>query len=250
MHAVLARALCFSTFGLGGIVLALTVLPAAHLWPGRRATRAHRARRVIHHSFRFFVWLMRVTGCIELQIKGGEQLAGSRGQLVVANHPSLIDVVILIAQMPDYCCIVKRELWQNPFIGGVVRWTGYISNADSAALLTQCEAVLDAGISLLVFPEGTRTKNPEQLKFKRGAANIATRCGVDIIPASIRVSPPTLRKGEAWNAIPATRPVFAIEVHPVIALDSIIDPNIEPSLATRRLNTHLLDFYQGLLNHG
>lgn len=241
-------ALCFSFFGIGGIILALTLLPDARLWPGSTKQRDFRTRNIVHRSFQFFVWLLDFTRVITVQVKGLDQLKKTRGQLVIANHPSLIDVVILVACIPNCCCIVKQALWNNPFLGGVVRWTGYISNSDPEKLIDQCQETLNSGSSIVVFPEGTRTIDPKQLKFQRGSASIAARCLVDIQPVTIYPDPPTLRKGEPWYQLPARRSIFSVEVLEKIAVKDIVDPSDELPLATRKLNRYLQDFYQSLIN--
>ena len=95
---------------------------------------------------------------------------------MLANHPSLIDVVVLISIIPNADCVVKAHLFKNPFLRGVVKNTGYISNADPEGLLVDCKKSLAAGNNLIIFPEGTRTKVGQAVKFQRGAANIALRC--------------------------------------------------------------------------
>ncbi|MFA7555561.1 MAG: lysophospholipid acyltransferase family protein [Spongiibacteraceae bacterium] len=237
----------FVFFGLGGVFLALTLLPAVRLWPGTTYQRNRRARKVVHNTFRYFIWQMGFLGVNTMNIEGRQQLRETKGQLVIANHPSLIDVVILIACIPNCCCIVKQALWQNPFISGVVRWTGYISNSDPVSLIAECRKVLDEGCSIIVFPEGTRTSDASALKFQRGAANIAVRCKADILPVIIRPDLPTLRKGEPWYSIPSRCPVFSVKTLPPIEASSVVGEQAELSLATRQLNRYLQNYYQGLM---
>ena len=249
IRRLLATGFCFSVFGIGGLVLGLIVLPLVRLWPGDNHQRNSRARRVVHYAFRYFVGLMDVLGCNHVELTGGEQLRNSRGQLVIANHPSLIDVVILIGCIPSCNCIVKQALWRHPFMGGVLRLSGYMSNSDPEALLAQCRQSFDAGSSIVVFPEGTRTVDNKPLKFQRGAANIAVRCAVDILPVTILADPPTLKKGMPWYHIPSRRSIFYVDVKEPLDISTIISREDEPSVATRRLNRYLQAYYQGLLEH-
>jgi len=244
---LLATGYNFAFFGLGGFVLALTALPLARCWPGSEQARNARARRVLHHAFRYFVWQMRITGVISLELRDIEKLRTGAGQLVIANHPTLIDVVLLVALLPDSCCIVKDALWKNPLLKGVVRATGYINNnADPERLLSQCGQSLRAGHSIIVFPEGTRTRPGQPLRFRRGAAHIAVRCGVDIVPVTIRCDPPMLRKGERWYQIPARRAQLRVSVGDTLAVAAIVGDAAAPALATRRLNRHLQNYYQSV----
>ena len=74
---------------------------------------------------------MQRAGVLTYSVEGAEKL-GRPGQMIIANHPSLIDVVFLIGLVRQANCVVKQSLWQNPFTRGPVRDAGYISNDGSA----------------------------------------------------------------------------------------------------------------------
>ena len=84
------------------------------------------------------------------EIEGGERLQRD-GLLVLANHPTLIDVVCLISLLPNADCVVKRAVACNPFMRGPVRAAGYISNDDGAGLVDDCVAAVHAGGTLVIF---------------------------------------------------------------------------------------------------
>ena len=123
-------------------------------------------------TFRAFMETMRVLGILTYRVEGAERLR-EPGRLIVANHPTLIDVVLLVSQMPEVDCIVKRGLWRNPFLRWPVSWAGYLPTAAGEELIEECSATLRRGHSLLVFPEGTRTVPGKPLRMQRGAAHIA-----------------------------------------------------------------------------
>lgn len=245
---VVATGYNFAFFGIGGMVLAMTALPLARLWPGSRQRKNERARRVVHYVFRYFVWQMRVTGVISTQI---EQVSGAlhdNGRhLVIANHPTLIDVVLLISLLPRSTCIVKQALWRNPFLMGVVKATGYISNSsDPEQLLAQCRETLQAGYPIIVFPEGTRSRPGQPLQFQRGAAHIAVRCEADIVPMVISCEPPMLRKGEPWYQIPPRRAHIIVRAGDRLCVPELTRSAPSQAAATRRLNRFLQDYYQSV----
>ena len=70
--------------------------------------------------------------------------------------------------MPEVDCIVKQALWRNVFLRWPVYWAGYISNATGEGLVAACAAALREDRSLMVFPEGTRTRPGQPLAFQRG----------------------------------------------------------------------------------
>ncbi len=234
---LLATALSFSLFGIGGVLLRLLVFPLLALLPGDALARRTRARAVVSRSFRGFVEFMFRAGVLTYEVEGAERL-GQAGQLVIANHPSLIDVVVLIAFIRDANCVVKQSLWDNPCMRGPIRAAQYISNSGSMDMLDEAAAALQSGQTLIVFPEGTRTTAGQHPEFHRGAAAIALRGARLVTPVVISVTPSTLTKAEPWYRIPSRRFHFRLRV------GENIDPQqfraLGPApLASRKLNEHL-----------
>ncbi|MDN3521811.1 lysophospholipid acyltransferase family protein [Halomonas ramblicola] len=200
----LGTALSFSAFGLGGLVIGLVVAPVLQLAVREPRRRRRLARRVIRQAFRAFIGLMRALGVLDYRLEGGERLTRP-GRLILANHPSLIDVVFLLAHVPDADCIVKGRLATNPFTRGPIRAAGYITNREPEAVMEAARASLAEGHPLILFPEGTRSVPGRPIKFRRGGANIALRTGTPITPVLIRCEPTTLTKGEPWYHIPSRK---------------------------------------------
>ena len=123
--------------------------------------------------------------------------------MIIANHPSLIDVVVLISLIPNAGCIVKRGVWRNPFMRSVVSMAGYIPNNGADELLKDSAKVLARGNNLIIFPEGTRTVIGKDLNpFARGAANIALRVEADVLPIILKTDVRGLTKEQPWYEIP------------------------------------------------
>jgi 1-acyl-sn-glycerol-3-phosphate acyltransferase len=187
---------------------------------------------------------------IEFNTEGRERLLGCRGKLIIANHPSLLDVVLLLSIMPRAQCVVKHQLWNSRILGGVMRAAGYIRNdLDSEALIAQCQDVLREEENIILFPEGTRSQPGRPLKFKRGFANIATLTGADLQLVTITCRPTTLTKGEHWYQIPEQRAKFDLSVHNQIDVKEYTRREPRP-LAARRLTRDLEQYYVGKLSVG
>jgi len=201
---LIATALSFTLFGVGGVLLRILVFPLLALLPGNATLRRTRARLVVSRSFRLFVQFMFRSGVLTYEVQGAERL-GRPGQLVIANHPSLVDVVVLIAFIRDANCVVKQSLWDNPCMRGPIRAAGYISNSGSLDMLDEAAGALHGGQTLIVFPEGTRTTPGQAPEFHRGAAAIAVRGARMLTPVVISVTPSTLTKAEPWYSIPPRR---------------------------------------------
>jgi len=208
-----AAALCFTVFGIGTLLVSAWLLLVVRPLPGvPDARKGVWVRNWIRRLARGFIELMQVLGLMRYRIENAERLL-SPGQLLVANHPSLIDALFIIGHTPDICCIVKRELLANPFTAWLVRSADYLAN-DSERLVDEAARVLGDGRSLLVFPEGTRNRCDLALRFKRGAAHIAIASGVPVVPVTIDFSPRALQKGDPWHAIPRRVSRIRLIVHP------------------------------------
>ena len=239
---IVATAFCFTCFGLGGLLIGLVAFPLLIAVSPNRETRAQRTQALIHHCFRIFVWLMCFVGVISLEVRGAERLA-RRGQLVLANHPSLIDVVILMSLLKQTNCIVKSALWRNPFTRGPVQAAGYISNHGGSELVDDCVAALERGDNLIVFPEGTRTPVDGPMQLQRGAANIAVRANCIVALVLIRVSTPMLPKGRPWYRVPPFRPHFVVSVEEDLDKQVFMAHDRQATLAARDLTQWLHDYF-------
>lgn len=206
-----ATGLCFAVFGVAALILGLLVLPLLELLDRDGERRRHRARAVIAAAMRAFIHFMRGVGVLRFSFEGCERL-GRPGQLIVANHPTLIDVLFLLGFTPQATCIVKSSLFSNPFTRGALKAADYIPNAPTDEMILRAEAELRGGQSLVIFPEGTRTVPARALELQRGAANIALRGASELTPVFISCEPPTLSKHEPWYRIPARRARFTLFV--------------------------------------
>ena len=240
--------LSFAVFGIGGIVLAVIAFPAISLFVRDSARRVVLAQRVVHGAFRVFVWFMVIMGVIRLEAKGVETLRNDRGVLIAANHPSLLDVVLPMSLLDRAQCVVKHQIWNNPFMRGVVKTTNYIRNDDDPEkLVADCSRLLAEGNNLIIFPEGSRTVTGRPLRLQRGVVNIAVRSKTLIRLVTISCVPPMLRKGEKWYQISPQCPIYTIHVHELID-PSGLGGNSPPSVAVRRLSAHIGNRYGELLN--
>lgn len=239
---VLATGFCFCLFGLGGLVLSLIIFPIQKLLINEQKQQKKIARQTVHYTFKLFIAIMSWLRIFKFNLKEVEALRTLKGQLILANHPSLIDVVVLISIIPNADCVVKTHLFKNIFLRGAVSGTGYISNASPEQLLQDCEASLKEGNNLIIFPQGTRTVPGEDLLFQRGAANIAVRCQAKVTTVLLKVVPTTLTKQEPWYKIPPTKALFSatlVDQTPVTPISDIS----EISKNVRHYNRTLEHFF-------
>jgi len=240
----------FAVFFLGGALAALTVFPALGLLARDDIARHEKTRAMIRRMFRIYLAMLRVLRVLNFDIHDAEMLGRIEGRLIIANHPTLLDVVLLIALVPRVQCIVKHELWQSRYLGGVVRQAGYIRNdLPSEALLEACRAAIASGCNLIVFPEGTRTRPEQPVRFHRGFANIALLTGADIQTVSIKCEPMFLMKGQPWWRIPVRPPKFTVRAGETLDIKEAARHNIRP-LAARAVVSRIEEYYAGISANG
>lgn len=239
--------LSFFMFGAGGVFAWGLLFPLFEKFLGQGVEKKRRSRLLMHRIFQSYMDFMRIIGILDYEVRGGERLRAS-GRVVVANHPCLLDIVFLISQIPNATCIVKPALVANPFMRIPIRAMGYIYAENPETLMVRCEAELREGGSLIVFPEGTRTKPGNPIKFQRGAAAIALQADAKILPITLRCSPTTLTKQEKWYQIPEKRFTLSLDVGDDIKLTSV---STSRSLATRQVTRQLENYFiEQLARHG
>jgi len=240
---VFATGFLFALFGVGALVISLTMFPLLRL----TTWNADDARRRIQHgmqlTFRAYMEAMRVLGILTYRVDGAERLR-KPGRLIVANHPTLIDVVLLVSQMPEVDCIVKSGLWRNPFLRWPAAWADYLPAVAGVELIEECSATLRHGRSLLVFPEGTRTVPGKPVRMQRGAAHIALAADADILPVTITCDPPALFKGNPWYRVPARRFHLHVVVGEPMAAREFIRGNESPVRTARRITQWMLTQFE------
>ncbi len=235
--------LAFASLGLGGLFLAGTVFPLIAAVTADRDVRIRRTQYVVHASFRLYIVLLRRSGIIDLDLSALADFKACRRRLIVANHPTLLDVVLLMSLNPRIGCIVKHQLWENWFLRGVVRSAGYIRNdLPSEQMIMACSQALASGQNLLVFPEGTRSRPGEARRFQRGFANIAMVTGYSIQLVMITCQPLTLTKGQPWWRIPDRRPIFRVAAMGTVDAKEYLGVG-HRAIAARRLVQHVEKCY-------
>jgi 1-acyl-sn-glycerol-3-phosphate acyltransferase len=238
---IVATAICFTAFGCAGLWL-LAFFPVLLLVVRDPTRRTRISRSIVHAWFKFFIELMRVLGVHTYEIHGAERLKRP-GLFILANHPSLVDVVFLLSLVPNASAVVRSNLLRNPFIRGPVLAARFVTNEEGMALVEDCRAHFDSRDTVVIFPQGTRTPESGEIVFRRGAANVAIRCKQAITPVTIRCEPRGLARYQKWYQVAKRRMHFTIRVHDDLQVDPFLEAGLAEPVAVRRLNSHLETFF-------
>ena len=125
------------------------------------------------------VWRVRITG--------KEHIRPGVTYVMVANHLSLVDILVLFRLFVPFAWVSKEENFKVPFIGWNMRLNGYIplrrgDKASAAVMMDACRSTLRGGSSIMMFPEGTRSRTGDLQAFKPGAFALARETGSALLP--------------------------------------------------------------------
>lgn len=241
---LIGTALSFAVFGVGAVLVG-TVFVLLLAVPQR--TRQRPARDLVRVSFRSFLWFLSLVRVFDFDIdEAGLARLGAPGRrVIVANHPTLLDVIVLLAHVRQASCVVKSRVWRNPFLSAAVRAANYVPNTDLTQLLRDCDAALARDEPLIVFPEATRSVPGEPLHLQRGAATIALESGAVVEMVHFRCEPVLLAKGDAWYRVPRRRPCLRVRVGASLCAREYLDGGASRSVAARRLTQALQQELRG-----
>ena len=176
---------CFSKlfyigfFGIGSIIIGLVIFPLMRLVLHPKERFRKHARRFISFTFKFFIGCLWATRVGKHTFHDKEKYKNLKSKIIVANHPSLLDVVYLISVIPNADCIVRGGLTRTPFVA-IIKQLYLVNNMGLEEMLDLSKKSLNEGNNLIIFPEGTRTPRHGTNQFKRGASRIAVECACDI----------------------------------------------------------------------
>ena len=169
-------------------------------------------RAAIAHIYRVFWSASAALGMLRLDAGVLDALRQERGLIVVANHPSLLDALILVARLPRSACIMKASLMRNVFLGAGARLARYVSNKAPLTMVRLAVRDLKQGGQLVMFPEGTRTTTAPLNAFLPGVTLIAKLAKVPIQTVFIDTSSSYAGKGWPLWKLPPLPVVFSVRL--------------------------------------
>ena len=149
-------------------------------------------RRALHQFTCFWASLYTWTNpAWRVSITGRENIDPKQTYVMVANHLSLLDILVLFRLFKDFKWVSKAEIFKVPAVGWNMRLNRYIplkrgDRASIREMMTACDATIRGSSSIMMFPEGTRSKTGKLREFKTGAFDLARSTGTPIIPKRFR----------------------------------------------------------------
>lgn len=206
-------------------IVAIAMFPFAVLiW---LLTRPFDRRLVLLHRFTCF-WASLYTWCNPIwsvEVVGVERIRPDTAYVMVANHLSLVDIFVLFRLFRHFKWVSKIENFKMPFIGWNMRLNRYIplrrgDRHSVAEMFDRCRVTLEQGSSVMMFPEGTRSRTGVLKAFKPGAFELAKTCRRPILPIVIEGSFEALPK-KGFTIAPAEIRVDVLAPVDVDTIDAL-----------------------------
>lgn len=218
------------------ITLAVAATSLLLVWPfsllfDRKLSAMHRLTRV-------WAWLLlRSNPAWKIRVRGGEGLERRKAYVIVANHQSIADIAAVLYAVPlHFKFISKKEVYRVPVMGWHMRAAGYLSldrNSRESAknILFESRRWLKENVSMLLFPEGTRSLDGQIHDFKMGAFKLAQDQGVEVLPVVIDGTGNCVPKNTWKLSNPA---VFKVSIGRPVSLNGIADPDLPQAVEAIR----------------
>lgn len=189
-----------------------------------------------HRCAQWWSWLILATTGVRVRVEGLAQLTPGTTYVFVANHQSIYDIPVVFASLPFQLRIIAKEsLGRFPFLGWHLRRSGHMlvdrRRPDRAGIMAWARALTGRGLCLIVFPEGTRSRDGRVAPFKAGSLVPAVQAGLPIVPVSVIGTRHVMTKGEL-----TTRPGdVRLVVHAPVQTSANAEPTPDDlrTLATR-----------------
>ena len=180
-----------------------------------------------HACARAWSWLILATTGVDVTVQGLERLVPGKTYVFVANHQSIYDIPCLFWNIPFQLRIIAKEsLGRFPMLGPHLKRTGHMlvdrRQPDRSGIFGWASRLTANGLSLIIFPEGTRSRDGMLGKFKGGSIMLAMQAGLPLVPISVIGSRHVMKKGEL-----TTRPGHVtLIVHDPIELAAAAEPSV------------------------
>lgn len=176
-----------------GIVVFIALLPLYHLLPAGKERKKEYFHFAVYFCFRFLVYSCPV---LKLDILNPEKENHLRPAILISNHQSMLDIIMLLALGPKMIIVTKGWVWNNPLLGKVARYADYFCADDGyESLANAISDKIAKGYSVIIFPEGKRSFTGEIDRFHKGAFYLAEKLRSDVLPVIIRGTMDSVRRG-------------------------------------------------------
>ena len=219
----LAIVYSFAFFGIGSFILGNVIFCWIRLTCKDSGVRLEKYSDCIFFTWKFFISMVERLKIFKVNVKDIERIRGIKNSVIVASHPSFVDVVILMSIIPRTTCYVAEKLTRNPMMKNVVGAFFLPAGQPLGVFEKDAKAILDKGYNILIFPTGTRHKRNEHPKVRKGASLIAIDSKRDIYPVKVTTSEDFLQTNQPFYKAGNEVVQYDIELKEVIKTNDYIE---------------------------
>jgi len=211
---MILTAYCFIQFAVQVLWLSKWIMPRIMKSRGQASEKRNQALAYAHRHVSIYLNTLKRLGLVSFEFIG---TPAEEPAVIVANHPSLLDFIVLLRDFPNAVCLYKSQTSHNPILSDFVKVAGYIEGMDgtreaSRRIIDECCQQLEEGHHVIFFPEGTRSKSNDAVsRFRTTGFHAAIKSGVVVQPVVIYCSPLFLGKNQSWKDFSKARNRMVIE---------------------------------------
>lgn len=179
------------------------------------------SRRIISWGFRTYLRMLQWFCAVRIDLQDLAPLRQEHALILIANHPSLLDAVLLLAYFSNGSCVMKSSLLRNPLYGVGARMAGYVSNEEPKRMIEDSCRALHQGAHFVIFPEGGRSRDTPISPFSNACLLLSKMSQTPVQAIFLDFSTPYL--GKNWGLF--TPPVLPLTIR------ARLGRRIEPSQA-------------------
>ncbi|GBF22669.1 1-acyl-sn-glycerol-3-phosphate acyltransferase [Candidatus Gastranaerophilus sp. (ex Termes propinquus)] len=217
----------FVLFGLGAGIISFILFPLGTFFA---KDKKRYYSNTIRYSWKLLIKLLALCKIIKLEIPEHEKISKIRGKIIVASHPSLIDIVILMSLIPECVCMAKKELVDNFLLKNILKRICITNDVSAEEFEKSATAALLDGFNIIIFPTGTRSREGEKTKMHKGAALLAISTNTPLVPLTIKTSYKFLASGQSILEVRKKPVVYEIRLKDEIDTANFKNAGYEISL--------------------
>jgi 1-acyl-sn-glycerol-3-phosphate acyltransferase len=196
LTSVLRTLIVYIGFGLGCLSIGIAIILLTVI-PLKKKRKKHAVCRSIHWVSRCMLQITVFSKKEKINLSGEKF---DRPGIIIANHQSFIDIIVLLSLSPKIIMLTKDWVWNSPFFGFILRYVDFYHIADGYEQAVEClQTKVNEGYSIAIFPEGTRTHDGKMKRFHKGAFYLAETLKLDIIPVLLYGNYRILSKEQPCN---------------------------------------------------
>lgn len=193
-------------FGAGAVILRYSAMLIVLIFIKDRGKQLKICSNILRHVWKFYLLLLKICRLVQIKLNDKEKIKNIKGSIIVANHPSLLDIVILTALIPYTTCFAAEKNGRNIFFKSTADLLFIVKSGNIEEWIAKASKFAEQEFNIVIFPAGSRHAIDEHPRLHRGAALLAQK-----IEKNIEV----LKIENSFDFLAKNKPAYRISKEPV-----------------------------------